>query len=304
MDKNEGAIFAEIPPNALALTLTRSTIKMWHSPTWSIDKTNSVHDLIICLSGKALYEIEGNTIEIGAGDALLIPAHTRFLGHSTSKELYTGVAQHFSLDLFGSLDLLKQMDFRRSVRFPNWAVFEGMVRRYHEIAAPSSTTLLQHHLFMVLLMEFIGAAFIDWRDQSVGNINNPDALSFAIMVAASQIVAEPLSETVAETVVQNAPYNADYFKREFKRQIGWTPAKFQEFKRMERAMGLLASGCNVKQTAERSGYNDSYYFSRMFKRYIGVSPAGYKEAERRHREGAFPRGEEDGQVLYPLLASE
>ena len=69
---------------------------------------------------------------------------------------------------------------------------------------------------------------------------------------------------------------------------------------MERAMGLLAGGCTVKRAAALSGYADAYYFSRMFKRYIGISPQGYRDAERRNREGAFPRGEEDGQVAYPL----
>ncbi|MCI9864348.1 helix-turn-helix domain-containing protein [Rhizobium skierniewicense] len=300
MDKIEGNVFAEIPPNALALTLTRSTIKMLHSPTWSIDKTNSVHDFLVCLTGKATYEIEGQTITMEPGTAMLIPANTRFVGRSGSRDLYTGIAQHFTLDLFGRLDFVSQIRLKTCLTLSHWSILEPIVRRFHDIAPPSSTTLMQHHLFMVLLMEFINEAFVEWREQAVGNVGNPDALSLAIMVAANQIAMDPVKETLAESVVESAPYNPDYFKREFKRQIGWTPVKFQEFKRMERAMGLLASGCHVKQAAEQSGYTDAYYFSRMFKRYIGISPAGYKEAERRHREGAFPRGEEDGKVVYPL----
>ncbi|MGV1751774.1 AraC family transcriptional regulator [Agrobacterium sp. CG674] len=300
MDKIEGNVFAEIPPNALALTLTRSTIKMLHSPTWSIDKTNSVHDFLVCLTGKATYEIDGQTITMEPGTAMLIPANTRFVGRSGSRDLYTGIAQHFTLDLFGRLDFVSQIRLKTCLTLSHWTILEPIVRRFHDIAPPSSTTLMQHHLLMVLLMEFINEAFIEWREQAVGNVGNPDALSLAIMVAANQIAMDPVKETLAETVVESAPYNPDYFKREFKRQIGWTPVKFQEFKRMERAMGLLASGCHVKQAAEQSGYTDAYYFSRMFKRYIGISPAGYKEAERRHREGAFPRGEEDGKVVYPL----
>ena len=52
------------------------------------------------------------------------------------------------------------------------------------------------------------------------------------------------------------------------------------------------------------GYADTYYFSRMFKRYIGISPVGYKRNIKRGRDGAFPRGEEDGQILYPLIGSQ
>ena len=61
MDKIEGGILSGIPPNALTLTLTRSAIKMLHSMTWEIDKTNAVHDLVICLQGSGSYFIEDET---------------------------------------------------------------------------------------------------------------------------------------------------------------------------------------------------------------------------------------------------
>ncbi|QLF71231.1 helix-turn-helix transcriptional regulator [Peteryoungia desertarenae] len=304
MDEIEGRVLAGIPMNALALTLTRSTIKMQHSSTWRIDKSNRVHDLVICLTGRGRYEVEGEEIWMEPGSAMLLPAETRFVGAAVSSELYTGVAQHFTVDLFGRLDLIKQMQLKRSIRFSRWDMLEKLVSHYRETAPPYSTTLLQHHVFMVLLISFIEEAFEGWREQSVGNVSNPDALSLAVMVAASRISAEPLNDEVARVVLEEAPYNPDYFKREFRKRIGWTPEKFQEFKRMERAMGLLAGGCNVKRAAALSGYSDPYYFSRMFKRYIGVSPAGYREAERRNREGAYPRGEEDGQVVYPLTRLE
>jgi AraC-like DNA-binding protein len=301
MDENEGSVLAGIPVNALALTLTRSTIKMQHAHTWQVDKANRVHDLVVCLSGRAQYDIEGESIVMEPGKAMLVPAGTRFVGRSLTMQPYTGIAQHFTLDLFGRLDMIAQMELKRAVTLPRWAMMEAVTRHYHDSAPPSSTSLLQYHVFMFLLIEFIEEAFVGWREQSVGNVSNPDALSLSIMVAASQIAADPLNETITRQALAAVPYNPDYFKREFRRQVGWTPDKFQEFKRMERAMGLLAGGSTVKRAAELSGYSDAYYFSRMFKRYIGVSPAGYRESEKSNREGLFPRGEEDGQITYPLI---
>ncbi|TCV73679.1 AraC family transcriptional regulator [Neorhizobium sp. R1-B] len=300
MDEIEGSVLAGIPMGALALTLTRSTIRMQHSHTWGVDKSNSVHDLIICLTGSARYEVEDETIDMAPGRAMLLPAGVRFVGYSTSTEPYTGIAQHFTLDLFGRLDMIAQMNLRKAVTLARWDMMQPLTRYYHDNAPPYSTTLLQHHLFMFLLIEFIEQAHIGWKEQSVGNVNNPDALSFSVMVAASQIAADPLNDEIVERAVGAVPYNSDYFKREFRKRVGWTPDKYQEFKRMERAMGLMAGGCSVKRAAELSGYSDAYYFSRMFKRYIGISPLGYQQSERRSREGAFPRGEEDGQLLYPL----
>lgn len=301
MDETEHGPLGAIPVQALSLNLTRSTIKMLHSPTWRIDKSNTVHDLIICLTGTATYEIAGEIYEIRPGTALLIEANTRFIGQSTSADFYTGAAQHFTLDVFGRMDMISQMHLRRAVTLPRWEMLEPLVRHYRESAPASSTTLAQHHLFMVFLIAYIEAAFLGWREQQQAAVDNPDALSLAVMVAASRIAAEPLNEAIVETVLASIPYNLDYFRRVFKKQVGLTPTKFQEFKRMEHAMSLLAAGRSVKQTCALVGYTDSYYFSRMFKHYIGVSPAGYKAAEQRHRDGHFPRGEEDGQVVYPLI---
>ncbi|MFN3364185.1 MAG: AraC family transcriptional regulator, partial [Allorhizobium sp.] len=116
MDETEGSVLSGIPMQALALNLTRSTIRMQHSQTWSIDKSNRVHDLVICLSGRGIYEVEGKTVEMEPGLAMLLPADTRFVGRSVSVEPYTGIAQHFTLDLFGRLDLIAQMDLALSVK--------------------------------------------------------------------------------------------------------------------------------------------------------------------------------------------
>ncbi|WP_045680699.1 helix-turn-helix transcriptional regulator [Martelella endophytica] len=301
MEKIEGGVLDGLAANALNLTLTRSVIRMLHTSTWSTDKINKVHDLVICLTGCGEYEIAGEHFEMKPGRAMMIPAGERFVGRSVSKELYTGVAQHFRAEIFGRMDLFKQMDCRLWVDLPRWEMIQPLARHYRENSPLSSTTFAQHHMFMVLLTEFIEAAFIRWRPQQEVSVNNPDSLSLSVMVAASQIAADPLSSDTVPRVLDSIPYNQDYFRREFKKQVGLTPPKYQEFKRMERAMALLASGQTVKQAADFVGYTDSYYFSRMFKRYIGVSPAGYKVLTKRHQEGGFPRGEEDGMAVFPLL---
>ncbi|WP_176082608.1 AraC family transcriptional regulator [Martelella sp. HB161492] len=301
MDKIEGGVLDGIAVNALNLTLTRSAIKMLHTQTWKTDKINQVHDLAICLTGRAEYKVADETFIMQPGRALLIPAGTRFVGKSLSEELYTGVAQHFTAEVFGRMDLFDQMECRMWVDLPRWAMIAPLVRHYRESSPLSSTTFTQHHLFMVLLIEFIEAAFIRWHPQQDVSVNNPDSLSLAVMVAASQIASDPISDDTVERVLDGVPYNEDYFRREFRKQVGLTPQKYHEFKRMERAMALLASGQSVKQASAFVGYGDSYYFSRMFKRYIGVSPAGYKMLQKRHQEGGFPRGEEDGMTPFPLL---
>ncbi|QDA36970.1 helix-turn-helix domain-containing protein (plasmid) [Paracoccus liaowanqingii] len=306
MDETEqplmpAAVLAGIPPRALDLTLTRSAIRMQHSHSWSIDKVNAVHDLVICLEGTGDYILQGERIRLTPGMAMLIPGNTRFQGSNPDPaRIYTGLAQHFRLELFGHHDLLGRMRFRRVVRLSRWPMLEPLVRHYRASAPAGSTTLAMHHAFMVMLTEFIDDAFIAWTTPGDTGLDDSVGLSMAITVAAAQIAADCLQPGLSERVVAAAPYNPDYFRREFRRSLGSTPAKYQEFKRMETGMQFLETGCSVAETAHRLGFADAYYFSRLFKRHIGISPRGWQDQVRLRRDGQWPRGQEDGQVIYPL----
>ncbi|WMT89790.1 AraC family transcriptional regulator [Pelagibacterium sp. H642] len=290
MEKTEGRVLAGIPPDALSLKLSRSTIKMRHTSTWRVEKSNEVHDLVVCISGSALYELDGEPASLSPGEAMLIPAGARFVGRLGTGPIYSGFAQHFTLDLFSHVDLISQMELKRTVKFSRWRVLEPLVRYYRETAPVSSTTLEQYHMFMVILIEFIEEAFIRWREQALLNAAGPDALSLHIMLAAARIAGQPFKPGILEEALGRLPYNADYFRRAFKERLGYTPAKFVEFKRLEQAMNILATGHSVKETAAMTGYPDVYYFSRQFKRYIGTSPSAYRLLTRAKEGGQFIDG--------------
>ncbi len=282
MDKTEHSILEGIPANSLNLNLSRSTIKMRHSSTWSVHKSNDVHDLVVCLTGGAQYFLDGVEVRQQRGEAMLIPAGARFEGRLDHGDQYTGVAQHFTLTLFDNVDLIQQMELKPVVQLPNWEQLESLVRYYRSIAPASSTTLQQVHLFMVILLAYLDCAFVRWSEDSLQNLGGQDALSLHVMLIAAQISRDPLDKDEAERLIASVPYNDDYFRRAFKAKIGYTPRKFMEFKRMEKAMNILLTGKSVNATAVAVGYNDVYFFSRMFKQYLGVSPSYYRvSADRR-----------------------
>ena len=287
MDEIEGGILAAIPASALTLVLTRSAIKMEHSQTWSIDKTNPVHDLLICLEGEGRYLIDGAARRVQPGDALFIARGQRFQGRNEGPDIYRGVAQHFTLRLHGQHDLLDQMELRPQVRLTKWPLLAPLVRHYRQSAPPASVTLGQHHLFMVLLIAFIQDAFIGWRRDAAWPMDGAGAMELAVTKAATMIAASPMAEGIAARAVAAAPYNPDYFLREFQRRIGLTPRKYQEQKRMERAMHHLEAGLSVAATAAEVGYADPYYFSRMFKRTLGLSPRDHLRRVQHSRHGGL-----------------
>ena len=278
MDKIEHLPLRHIPMQSLSLRLARSTIRMSHGPRWSIDKVNRVHDLLICLSGSGRYRIgkEAEEIALRPGDAMLVPAFTRFRGrHGGGDTRLTGVAQHFSLDLFGGGDVIGEMVLRRKVTLPDWPQLEPVVRLFHDQPGGEAVTLSQHHQFMVLLLAYLEAAFEGWQKETAAPANL-DPLSMQIIMVASRLSADPLGAGM-EDAHGGVPYNPDYFRRAFRKKIGLTPQKFRELKRMEFAANRLGQGMTVKAVASELGYADPYFFSRMFKRFMGSSPAKYRD---------------------------
>lgn len=278
MDKSEHSPFSHIPMQSMSLRLARATIKMRHGSNWKVDKLNPVHDLIICLSGAGLYRFDDmeDPIEIQAGDAMLIPAYTRFRGSTGQADApLIGIAQHFTLDLFGRGDLIQNTQLQRRIRLPDWEVLGPLVSHYREKAPFGSTTLSQHHQFMVFLLAYLEAAFSGWKTPQK-NMESQDHMSLQIMLAASRLSADPLGGS-AEELLADLPFNSDYFRRAFKQRIGHTPQKFRERKRMEFAASRLGMGVAVKAVAAELGYSDPYYFSRLFKRYLGSSPSTYRD---------------------------
>jgi AraC-like DNA-binding protein len=277
MDEIELDVLSGIPAQALSLRLPRSTIKMRHAASWRVDKWNEVHDLIVCLRGSAHYLLDDHDVTLHPGEGMLIPAGSRFVGRiGAGESSYTGIAQHFALDLFGDVDLIAQMEFARVAPLPDWERMEHLVRLYRDMSPAASTTLAQHHLFLVILLAFLSSAFRGWRAGAVDPIGGQDTLSLHIVLAASRIAADPGGEEALGAVLGRVPFNGDYFRRAFRDKIGMTPRKFMEFKRMEKARNMLATGQRVKETAAKLGYSDAYYFSRMFRRHMGASPARYR----------------------------
>ncbi|SLN23479.1 DNA-binding transcriptional regulator AraC [Aquimixticola soesokkakensis] len=294
MDEIEGGVLARIPPGALSLTLTRSTIRMQHSPTWRVDKANPVEDLMIALEGRGEYLVGGERFSLEPGEAFLAPRGQRFEGW-TQTSSYLGLAQHFTLDIYGKHDLIAQMNLKRKVKLSRWDELKPLIWHYRQSAPPHSVTLQQHHMFMVVLLAFLEDAFDGWKKDTGYQLEGGAAIDFAVMKAASKISTSPLVDGLSEQVLHEAPYNRDYFLRAFRDRIGRTPRQYQEFCRMERAMHLLETGKSVSVTASDVGFSDPYYFSRAFKRVIGCSPRKHMQKVKRSRDGRLMALDEDAQ---------
>jgi len=275
VQKNEFFSLAQLPVKALTLRLPQPPIRMQHDESWIVDKLNAYHDLIVCLGGKGVYEFESKKVTLEPGDVLLIPAFTRFYGrHGGGSESYTCLAQHFSLELFSDGDMIDQLELECSVTLPRWESLAPLVNLYCDTNTSNTTSLTQHHQFMVILLAYLDEAFISWK-KDVSRPPTQDRISIQIAKVAAWLSSDPLVD-IEQKVLSEIPYNSDYFRRVFRDRMGMTPLKFRERKRMEFAIQRLSTGLTVKEVASELGYTDPHYFSRQFKRHIGRSPSSYR----------------------------
>lgn len=303
MDEIKASPLDQIPPAALNLSLTRSTIKMQHAPSWVVDKTLSVEDFVLCLDGRADYQLDGKPLSLEKGQAMIIPRNVRFHGRNPTEVPFVGFAQHFTLSIFGETNLLSRLRLRPRVTFSNWPLIERLGWQYRNMAPASSVTLAQHHILMVLLLTYIDAAFLGWVDEK--EYHSADGgIDLAVSVAASRIANTPLVSDIVATAVAEAGYNADYFQKEFQKRVGMTPRKFQDFKRIERSMDLIADGLAVGEAGAQVGYSDPYYFSRVFKKVTGMSPSDYRRRATEAQRGNLMHLDEEAQAAHLALLAK
>ncbi len=264
MDKIVENPVSVLPAGSLTLDLPRTLIRMHHDKKWRVDKRITCHDLLICLTGKARYLLNEEPVTISEGQALWIPAETRYRGRIVGTGLYTGPAQHFRLTLFNEVDLFSLIYVRRRITFSRWDEIRPLVEFYLQVSPKESNSLQQHYLFLTLLLEFINEAFEGWKG---GN-----SLPWHVANTATRINDNLVDREHVDAVLDAVPYSRDYFIRIFRQYVGYTPARFQQFRRIERAKDYLNAGHSVKETSDLLGYADPYYFSRLFKKYTGISP--------------------------------
>jgi AraC family transcriptional regulator, arabinose operon regulatory protein len=72
------------------------------------------------------------------------------------------------------------------------------------------------------------------------------------------------------------------FAHVFRMQLGTSPARFIEQRRIERAQGLLeSSSLSIGAVARTAGYASQYHFAARFRAIVGMSPSEWRRRTRR-----------------------
>lgn len=239
-------------------------------------------ELILVLQGSFSLSLDGESIELSAGESAYIPSGAIHGGCARSC-IYECVV--FDTERFFQDSIVCRERFN--------TILDSAVHVQSPFAKDSGVGRLVDRLFAGMEAEQPGYEFITtgllWQfmglllQQHLYSAPSSENVHFArhaaqIKNALRHICKDYAKSMTLEELSAEADMAPKYFCRVFRQITGRTPIDYLNYYRVECAAELLcASQENVTEIALSCGFNDLSYFIRTFKRYKGVSAGTYRK---------------------------
>lgn len=240
---------------------------------WISAKGSDCHDrdyrayaCVYLTAGYGRYRDErGHDAEVSAGDLLvLFPGLRHSYGPhpgGTWTECWIG----FRGPLFAAIEAEGLLDRDHPVLHPGLdprmiAGFDAIVGAIDRSGGdPDPVLVARVHL---LITEIVAA-------QAVA----PDGLVARARAALESDLRRPLD---LPRLARDLGIGYDTLRRAFLAELGTTPGRWRQLRRIERAKELLVDGGTLEEIAAAVGYCDRFFFARQFKQVVGQPPAAWR----------------------------
>ena len=247
------------------------------------------HELVLVISGRGYWEIDGERRNFAPHDLLFIPPFTPHYFQADPNSAVEHLAVHF--DFAEALPMEGPgLDHRRPYR----------LRFTHGLGIPRQQRLFSGHRIERALTAILNAHATDdvlsaanssvqlsgvllsllvkpdqpRRDEQPGLRNQ--ARVEAVVAHMTAQLAKPISQVALQRV---AELSSSRLQAVFREVTGYPPLDYLRRLRVEAARRLLADqSLSVKEVAAQTGFRDTSHFSKVFRRIDGLSPAHYREA--------------------------
>lgn len=249
-----------------------------HSITYTVPRhQHDTWELIYCTGQEGELHFDDFTLPYRMGSVAVIPP---FTPHSNrSQNGFTNI--HINLanaTLNFHRPMVIQDDGNRSIL----SVFSGAFFQFYESAEQRETLLSAYGSLLAVYL-------LAYREAS--------SLSKIVQEIENHIIRHYADPAYAlDEYLKSLPYNYDYLRKLFQKELGMTPHKFLNDRRLQTAASMLRSQYNdgnVTEVAHQCGFREPLYFSRMFKKKYGLSPSFYYAAKREAPAQAEPTPDPD-----------
>ncbi len=230
-----------------------------------------------CTAGQGTLELGSQSLQVGPGDALLLPRGSQHRYHADTRNPWTiywvhfegALAEQFLDSVRGGRQFTPVLFIGTHARLI--ADFETLIETrktgYNRRSFVHGANLLRQMLAYVSVVAPVAQA----KAQHAMDLEGIHALM-------EQKLHGQLN---LDTLAAYANLSKYHFSNKYKALTGHSPIQHFLHLKMERACYLLdVSGISIKDVGRTLGYEDSYYFSRLFKKIIGVAPRQYRNLKR------------------------
>lgn len=234
-----------------------------HARTYNVSRhAHNSWELVYCTDGDGEFVFDDSVIHYEVGDIVVIPPFTPHSNSSTAG--FTNI--HINLTEatlnFKAPTVIKDDSNRFIMNAFSAAFFHfygDPEKRSHLLS--SYGDLIAHYLLAY---------------------QNVHTLSKVVEEIESSIIRNyPDCYFGLDEYLRSFPFSYDYLRKLFKKELGVTPHKYLNDKRLQTAADMLCSayneGSNITEISRLCGFREPLYFSRMFKQKYGVAPSRYQQ---------------------------
>ena len=235
------------------------------------------HKIIVFISGKVTYHIEGKAYHLKARDILLVSQgaiHKPEIDPSVPYERY----------IFWIRDDLSCQELNTCFQKANDRSFNlvradsALQERLKDLLPEIEQTLQNKHFGDTVLRNALFTQFMIYINRIfLRTSSSPDKKTYSSDTQVEQLlkyINRNLSENLSIDQLANRFFFSKYhMMRKFKNETGYTIHNYITSKRLLMARSLISQGMPVMKAAQASGFHDYTTFVRAYKKQFGKAPS-------------------------------
>lgn len=237
---------------------------------------------IYCTKGEARILCSGNSVDLAAGEVIVINTHEMHYGESLQEDIsYYVIMVDLSFILSNGVDSCQTKYI--SPLAQNLLLFENRISRDREICNCIEIMIDEYNTQkpgyeLAVKAAVYNAIVLLLRNHVARSFNKKEYDVQIANMKRFQSVFHYIGDNLGQEIELNklaeiACLSTGHFCRVFKRLTGKSAIAYINQLRVEKAALLLEQGeASIKEIAFATGFCDTNYFSRVFRKYKGLAP--------------------------------
>ena len=276
----------DIKPNGIRKGYLNNDFRFFHlKDQKGMEFESHYHDfykIVIFISGKVTYLIEGKAYELNPYDILFINRNDIHKSEIAGSEIYERIilwmnSEFLDIESSESSKLKKCFQITSESKSKLMRLKKGDLAALKESLAKLESTCSSAAFGSDVLMKALFIELLIYLNRyclSQENINITSGVSFDETISSIlDYINDNLSEDLSLDMVASKFYlNKYYLMHRFKNQTGYSLHSYILKKRLMKANLLMKGGCSVGDVCAQCGFGDYSNFIRAYKKMYGMPP--------------------------------